>query len=230
MRPRAPWGSVDFRVTLDREAFKVLASDTRLDILKALDERPMTVSELGRKLELNKATVFEHLEKLTGAGLIKKHDDEERKWVYYSLSWKARRILHPERVTIALLFSSSLAALLSGIAVAAEYVRTIARPLPGNALGGQEDARTAAEPQGSPPPEAGSPAAASDATLSEKAGGGLADAAASGDATLMWVAIALFLTVAVLAAIGYWYYRQARRRDVAEAARMQRGATPPPGA
>lgn len=216
---------VEFRVTLDREAFKVLASDTRLDILKALDERPMTVSELGRKLELNKATVFEHLEKLAAAGLVKKQDDEERKWVYYSLSWKARRILHPERVTIALLFSSSLAALLSGITVAAEYVRTLGAGV----VGGAEDQRAgtmAAPPQAG---EGGSAGAANADTamrseLSEKAPE--AAAAAAGDPTLLYVAVALFLTVAVLALIGWWYWRQAKRRDAAEAAAAQRAASP----
>lgn len=101
------------RITLDRESFKALASDTRLDILRALDERQKTVTELAKELDLNKATVFEHLETLVKVDLVQKLENE-RKWVYYQLSWKGRRILHPEKITIALMLSSSLASLLTG--------------------------------------------------------------------------------------------------------------------
>lgn len=196
---------MEFRITLDREAFKVLASDTRLDILKALDERPMTVSELGRKLDFNKATVFEHLEKLVAAGLVKKQDDDDRMWVYYSLSWKARRILHPERVTIALLFSTALGALLSGITVAAEYARQLAPR--GQQLG--------AAPGGTTTMEASEDTAAAPALRSELP----PETAAAASDQLLLVAVALFLMVAVLVGIGLYYWRQAQRRDAAEAAR-----------
>jgi len=100
------------KITLDREAFKALASDTRLDILKSLDQRQKTVTELSRELDLNKATVFEHLEKLTQVELVQKLEDE-RKWVYYQLTWKGRRILHPEKITIALLLSTSAGAVVA---------------------------------------------------------------------------------------------------------------------
>jgi DNA-binding transcriptional ArsR family regulator len=73
------------KITLDRKTFKILASETRVGILKRLDKRQMTVSDLARTMNMNKATVFEHLEKLIDAGLIKKKEDE-RKWVYYSLT------------------------------------------------------------------------------------------------------------------------------------------------
>jgi DNA-binding transcriptional ArsR family regulator len=91
------------QIVLDAEAFKALASDTRLQILKALDARPLTVSELSRLLELNKATVFEHLKQLAAAELVKKEDDSGRKWVYYKLTWKGRNVLHPENVQIFLM-------------------------------------------------------------------------------------------------------------------------------
>lgn len=88
------------KIVLDAESFKALASDTRLQILKALDARPLTVSELSRLLDLNKATVFEHLKQLTVAELAKREDDPARKWVYYKLTWKGRNVLHPENVQI----------------------------------------------------------------------------------------------------------------------------------
>jgi hypothetical protein len=43
--------------------------------------------------------------------------------------------------------------------------------------------------------------------------------AQAADPTLMYVAIALFLTVAVLVAIGLWYWKQAKARDARETAR-----------
>lgn len=97
------------KITLDAEAFKVLASDTRLSILKALDDRPKTVSELGRELDLNKATVHEHLQQLLNGDLIKKNDSEGRKWVYYTLSWKGRSLLHPENTTVLVLLGLAVA-------------------------------------------------------------------------------------------------------------------------
>ena len=44
------------KITLDRETFKVLASETRVGILKNLDEKQMTVSDLARAMDMNKAT------------------------------------------------------------------------------------------------------------------------------------------------------------------------------
>ena len=104
------------KITLDREVFKALASDTRLDILKALDVRQKTVTELAKELELNKATVFEHLEKLEAVGLIQKLDNEDRKWVYWQLTWTGKRLLHPEKITLAVLLSTAGGALVTALA------------------------------------------------------------------------------------------------------------------
>jgi DNA-binding transcriptional ArsR family regulator len=82
------------KVTLNRETFKALASETRLDILHALDARRKTGSEMARELELNKATVHEHLQTLAAAGLVTKKD-EGRKWVYWELSWEGSKLMNP---------------------------------------------------------------------------------------------------------------------------------------
>ncbi len=92
------------KITLDHDTFKVLASETRIGILKKLDKTRMTVTDLSKALDMSKATLFEHLEKLMKAGLIKKIKDQ-RKWVYYKLSWKGKKILHPERMKIAIVLS-----------------------------------------------------------------------------------------------------------------------------
>ncbi|HVM45504.1 MAG TPA: winged helix-turn-helix domain-containing protein, partial [Candidatus Thermoplasmatota archaeon] len=113
------------KITLDRDVFKALASDTRLDILKKLDARQKTVTELAKELELNKSTVLEHLEKLEAVGLIQKvEQDVERKWVYWQLTWTGRRLLHPEQVQVALLLSTAGGALASAIAAVWLWMRS----------------------------------------------------------------------------------------------------------
>src|SRR3989449_8816036 len=89
------------KITLDQESFKALASDVRVGILKRLDVRRETVTDLSNLLSLSKPTLLEHLEKLQSAGLVKRVD-EGRKRIYYELSDKGRKILHPERVAITL--------------------------------------------------------------------------------------------------------------------------------
>jgi len=109
-------------VRVGREVFEALVSETRIEILKRLDRRAMTVSELARELGLAKSVVHEHLAKLAEAGLVEKRS-EGRKWVYYHPTRKARGILHPERrVRILLLLSSAILALLGGIFTGARYL------------------------------------------------------------------------------------------------------------
>jgi DNA-binding transcriptional ArsR family regulator len=104
------------KITLDAETFRALASTTRLTVLKALGERRKTLTELARDLQLNKATVHEHMQLLTAAGLVRKRDDEGRKWIYYELTWTGQRILHPEATTtFNLLLGLSVAAAGGGV-------------------------------------------------------------------------------------------------------------------
>lgn len=147
------------KITLDRETFKALASDTRLLVLKALDERQKTVTELAKQMDLNKSTLLEHLEKLEAAGLVQKvEQDVERKWVYWQLSWKGRRLLHPESIKVALLLSTAVGSLAAGIA--ALWLWTKSGIAPEEPAG---DARTMmAPPEGAPIEE---PAAALDPML-----------------------------------------------------------------
>ena len=51
------------KITLDQDSFKALASETRIGILKKLDDTQLTVSDLARELKMSKATLFEHLER-----------------------------------------------------------------------------------------------------------------------------------------------------------------------
>jgi DNA-binding transcriptional ArsR family regulator len=113
----------DEKITLDRRTFKVLASNTRSMILKALEGTQKTVSDLARELNMNKATMYQHLEQLREVGLVKRLDGKERmktvkkgphqapmdgaprKWVYYKLSWKGKNIVNPGKVRFAVMLS-----------------------------------------------------------------------------------------------------------------------------
>src|SRR3989449_8852671 len=114
--PSSARGRIGFRtmdssgakITLDQESFKALASDVRVGILKRLDVRRETVTDLSNLMTLSKPTLLEHLEKLQSAGLGKRVD-EGRKWIYYELSDKGRKILHPERVAITLALGIAVA-------------------------------------------------------------------------------------------------------------------------
>lgn len=95
----------DEKIVLDKETFKALAVDSRVDILKELDRRRKTQSELAEVLDLSVATVKEHLDKMDHAGLLKQKD-EGRKWKYYELTEKGRCVLYPERKKIWIILAS----------------------------------------------------------------------------------------------------------------------------
>ena len=111
------------KITLDRETFKALASDTRLDILKTLDGKHLGLNEIAKVSNLNKATLHEHLTKLYEAGLIKRTERDGHKWVYYKLTWKGESLLHPENAKIVVLFTTTFVALWVGIIQLIWYIK-----------------------------------------------------------------------------------------------------------
>lgn len=97
-------GADEMRVELDKKSLFALASDTRLDILRALQPMRRTVTQLSESLNIDKAAVHRHLKKMEEGGLVKRYEDHG--FVYYGLSWKARDILSPgENTKIILLLS-----------------------------------------------------------------------------------------------------------------------------
>ena len=229
----ARWTPVD-KITLDREVFKALASDTRLDILKALDVRQKTVTELAKELELNKATVFEHLEKLAAVGLIQKLEDE-RKWVYWQLTWTGRRLLHPEKITLAILLSSAMGTLLTALAAAwmwaqsglpqgvsefadsrgAGALEAPSYDADGNA---SQESAASAEPTYGAPESSGRSLAADDSAFADPSS--LPSTDGLHDPILL--AVAIVMAVLFLALVGYAVYYWRKRRLVAAA-----GGAPP---
>lgn len=111
------------KIVIDRDTFSALASDTRIDILKELDERRKTLTELSRSLDTNKSAVYKHLNKLTDVGLIKKEEDTGHKWKYYQLTWRGRHLLHPQKMKIRVLLSGAGAAAAAAIVAAYQYLQ-----------------------------------------------------------------------------------------------------------
>lgn len=106
---------------MDDETLEAVSSDTRKEILRALKERNMTVTELSNRLDLSKSTVHEHLSKLLEASFINKLDEDGKKWVYYELTKKGKKLVG-NRVKKVLLFATSGIASVLGIHQLATYL------------------------------------------------------------------------------------------------------------
>lgn len=136
------------KVTLDMNTFKALASDTRLGILRALDGKKMSLKDISKATNLNKATLHEHLAKLNEAGLIKRKEREGHKWVYYKLTWKGEGLLHPENTRIVVLFTTTFVTLFFGVVFFFNYIKgqIIAKAV--NLIGSDSTTLYAAEGKG----------------------------------------------------------------------------------
>jgi DNA-binding transcriptional ArsR family regulator len=108
------------KIVLDQSTFKALATGTRVKILKTLDKRRHTQSELSAVLNMSVPTVKEHLSALEKAGLVKRHE-EGRKWIYYSLTEKSKCVLDPERKRLWIVLGFFLASVAGTIISARNY-------------------------------------------------------------------------------------------------------------
>lgn len=99
------------KIELDRQSFEALASETRVAILKELDHGQRTLAQLSETFAADKAGLHRHLEKLVEGGLVQR--EESRKWVYYSLTWKGKRLVNPDETTRVVLLLSAAAPLLT---------------------------------------------------------------------------------------------------------------------
>lgn len=128
---------MDDKITLDRKAFKVLASETRIKILKSLGKRRKMLAELSKELGMSNSAVKEHLENLAEAGLIAKIDDGH-KWKYYELTRKGKNILTPGETKIwVILSASALAVMLTAYDMATRFYFMPQRALNSPALFGE---------------------------------------------------------------------------------------------
>ena len=83
-------------ISLTTVEFKALSSESRTGILKMLQGRNYTLSELSAKTGMAAPTVKQHATILVGSGLIELRD-EGRKWKYYALTRKGRQLLEAQR-------------------------------------------------------------------------------------------------------------------------------------
>ena len=110
----------DGKITLDRETFKALAVDSRVKILRILDDRQHTLTDLAEELGMAPSTIKEHLDTLVAAGLIKQVD-KGMKWKYYRLTSKGKELLNPYEKKVWIVLATSLLAL--GISAYAIFSR-----------------------------------------------------------------------------------------------------------
>jgi len=97
------------KILIDKETLKALAVDTRLNILKLLLKKKYTLSDFASILGLGVSTIKEHLDILLKARLIKK-EDTKRKWKYYSLTFKGKRLIEPREIKVLFAFITTLIA------------------------------------------------------------------------------------------------------------------------
>ncbi|MBS3055217.1 MAG: winged helix-turn-helix transcriptional regulator [Candidatus Aenigmarchaeota archaeon] len=104
------------KITLiDRDVLKVLAADTRMDILKILGEGARTPSDISKKLKKSDATIVEHLEVLTKAGLVTKVEQPGKKWVFYTLTDRGQGIISSKSRRLIIILSTSILAIAASV-------------------------------------------------------------------------------------------------------------------
>lgn len=102
------------KIIVDFKTIKALSVDARLNILKSLCEKPKTLSDLAGELSLAPSTVKEHLNALLSSELIEK-EKTDRKWKYYYLTKKGRKIIERKEINTTFVFVSSIVLVVFGI-------------------------------------------------------------------------------------------------------------------
>jgi ArsR family transcriptional regulator, arsenate/arsenite/antimonite-responsive transcriptional repressor len=124
------------KITLDIEDFKILGSETRLDILRAIDKKNMSLKDISDVTKLHETTVHEHLTKLINSGFVNKKAREGHKWVYYNLSWKGSCLLHPDNTNVIVMFTTTITILFVGIIGLILLIRFLAYSIIDSSNGG----------------------------------------------------------------------------------------------
>ncbi|MFH0832861.1 MAG: ArsR family transcriptional regulator [Candidatus Aenigmatarchaeota archaeon] len=79
---------------IDKKTLKALSSDTKVEILKNLNNRRKMPTELSRELNLAPSTTSEHLKEMEKLGLVKRIETGH-KWIYYELTQNGKNIMRP---------------------------------------------------------------------------------------------------------------------------------------
>jgi len=116
------------RIGLDQPTLKALAGETRVRMLKLLDAKPLTQSDIAQAMKLSTPSVAEHLQALARAGLVAR-EETSRKWKYYSLTQKSRMLLHPNTTTIWFILGLFLFSAAATVMSAMQYFTPVAQPV-----------------------------------------------------------------------------------------------------
>jgi len=110
---------------LDIDSMKALSCDTRVDILKLLKKRRMTLSELSKALMKSKPALIKHLDLLVASELVAKEDDGH-KWIYYGLTERGRMVVPDKKgeKKSFILMLSSIITMITGFSILLNYFRT----------------------------------------------------------------------------------------------------------
>jgi DNA-binding transcriptional ArsR family regulator len=96
---------------VDRDVLKVLAVETRMDIIKELSQGSRTPSDLSKKLNKSNATIVEHLDALCKSGLVNKLEQPGKKWVFYTLTDRGKGIVSSKSRRLIIILSTSVLAI-----------------------------------------------------------------------------------------------------------------------
>ncbi|MBI4144291.1 winged helix-turn-helix transcriptional regulator [Candidatus Woesearchaeota archaeon] len=108
---------------LGKASIKALSAETRIKILKLLDQRNHTQTEIAQELKLATPSIKEHIEELIKAELIEKLE-EGRKWKYFQLTQKGKAILHPEDIKLLIVIGTfAFSVIIGGFAILKEYLQ-----------------------------------------------------------------------------------------------------------
>ena len=132
-------------ISLSTNEFKALSSESRTKILKLLDERNYTLSELSSKTGMAAPTIKQHATILMGSGLIELKD-EGRKWKYYTLTRKGRELISAQKspgTNILIILSTTVLVAALGVAL---IFSSLNLQYSANAGSAEYDARNAIEP------------------------------------------------------------------------------------
>jgi len=102
---------------ISKKLLKTLTVETRTDILKSLEIRSMTASELSRKLDKHVTTVSEHLDVLKESNLIERVERPGRKWIYYKLTKSGENIVRPHSFKLVFVFITIFLTFVGGLYV-----------------------------------------------------------------------------------------------------------------
>jgi DNA-binding transcriptional ArsR family regulator len=106
----------DNEVRLTPNIIKVLGDSTRVRILKELSTGPKIPTDISKRLNKSTPTIVEHLEKLSGAGLVEKKEQEGKKYVFYTLT-KTGTDLITNRSKLSIVLYGSIIMFLIGISL-----------------------------------------------------------------------------------------------------------------